>query len=222
MSILGLNTLDLLLIFILFIGGLVGMLRGIGPQLTSVASIWLALLAALWTYRLLSVNIFIESGYFNKVSADSLAFVVMFLFFFHAIRLVIRYLTKPPEERKKKPQRKGRVGPVEEAPPSLVQRFIIGPIMTLGGAILGVVLTALWTAIILGVLQFFFQVDVSQAGAVAGAGQGLVNQMNNSTLVPQFNQILLYLVKSLDLFVFGDEVNILKKVVCTVFPDSCV
>ncbi|MCG3208300.1 MAG: hypothetical protein FOGNACKC_01903 [Anaerolineae bacterium] len=218
MSILGLNTLDLLLIFILFIGGLVGMLRGIGPQLTSVASIWLALLAALWTYRLLSVNIFIESGYFNKVSADSLAFVVMFLFFFHAIRLVIRYLTKPPEERKKKPQRKGRVGPVEEAPPSLVQRFIIGPIMTLGGAILGVVLTALWTAIILGVLQFFFQVDISQAGA----GQGLVNQMNSSTLVPQFNQILLYLVKSLDLFVFGDEVNILKKVVCTVFPDSCV
>lgn len=221
MNVLGFNTLDLLLIFILFIGGLVGMLRGIGPQLTSVASIWLALLAALWTYGLLSTNIFIESGFFNKTSADSLAFMIMFLAFFHSIRLVIRYLTKPPEEKKKKPQRKGKVGPIEETPPSIMQRFVVGPIMTLGGALLGVILTAVWTAIIMGVLQFFFQVDVSQAGAVAVPGQGLVNQINTSALVPYFNQILLYLVKSLDLFVFGDEVNILKRVVCTVYPDSC-
>jgi uncharacterized membrane protein required for colicin V production len=221
MEILGFNTLDLLLIFIVFIGGLIGLLRGIGPQLMSAASIWLALLAALWTYRILSVNIFLESEMFGKTSADALSFMIMFLVFFHSIRLVIRYLTKPPENRKKKVSRKGKVGPIEETPPSPVQRFIVGPIMALGGAVLGVILTVVWTAIILGVLQFFFQVDVTEATGVSVPGSGIVNQLQSSTLVPFFNLVLFYLVKSLDLFVFDDSANILSRVACAVFPGSC-
>lgn len=221
MQIAGLNFLDMFLLFILFLGGLVGMLRGISTQLASAASIWLALLGSLWTYRLLSVNIFLESEMFGKTSADTLAFLVMFIVFFHGIRLVIRYLTKPPEEKKKKTKRKGAVGPVEDKPKARpIQRYVLGPLGLLGGAILGVILTALWSAIILGVMQFFFQVDVTSVPG-GGAGLGLANQMTSSLLVPYFNRILLFLVKSLELFVLDDSADILNKVVCTAFPGGC-
>jgi len=222
MQIYGLNVLDFLLIFILFLGFLVGMLRGIGPQLMSAASVWLGLLASLWTYRILSVNIFIESDMFGKTSADAISFGIMFIVFFHAIRLVIKYLTQPPEEKKKKPRKKGKVGPEEKPKAKPIQRYVYGPLGLLGGGVLGIILTGLWTAILLGVLQFFFQVDVTNVpGGEAVPGQGLINQMRTSSLVPMFNQILFFLVRSLDLFVLDDSADILKQVVCTAFPGSC-
>ena len=215
MQIVGLNFLDLFLLFILFLSGIVGMLRGIGTQLASAASIWLGMLISLWTYRILSVNIFLESEFFGKTSSDAMAFMIMFLVSFHAIRLVIRYLTKPPEEKKKKPKKKGQVGPIDDKPKIRpVQRYIYGPLGLLGGAVLGVILATLWTAIILGVLQFFFQVDVTGVpGGGAVPGVGLVNQIRTSVLVPFFNRVLLFLVQSLDLFVLDDSATILKQVV---------
>lgn len=221
MQIAGLNFLDMFLLFILFLGGLIGMLRGISTQLASAASIWLALLGALWTYRLLSVNIFMESEMFGKTSADTMSFLIMFIVFFHSIRLLIRYLTKPPEEKKKKVKRKGAVGPMDDKPRARpIQRYVLGPLGLLGGAILGVILTILWSAIILGVMQFFFQVDVTSVPG-GGAGLGLANQMTSSLLVPWFNGILLFLVKSLDLFVLDDSADILNRVVCPMFPGGC-
>jgi len=213
------NTLDFLLIFLLFVGLLIGFVRGISPQLMSLASIWLALLVSLYVYPLLSVNIFQESEMFGKTVSDAVSFMILFLVFFNAIRLFIKYLTKPPEEKKKKPRRKGQVGVVEEAPRSVTQRFIIGPLMAFGGMALGVLLMALWLAILLGVLQFFMQVNVAEAGG--GAGRGIANQMTGSSLIPYFNRLLLLLVKSVDLFVLNKNADILKKVVCQVFPDSC-
>lgn len=220
MVIYGFNTLDFLLIFILFLGGIIGMLRGPGTQLVSAASIWLALLISLWTYRLLSVFIFIESGYFSRTSGDALAFAIMFIVLFNGIRLIIRYLTKPPEEKKRKPKKRGQVGPIDDKPPiSPIKRYVYGPLMLFSGAVLGVILTTIWTAIILGVLQFFFQVDVTQVAG--GTGRGLVAQLTSSSLVPFFNNVLFFLVRSLDLFILDDSADILKKVVCTAFPNSC-
>ena len=43
-----LNVLDLLLLFILFIGVIIGFLRGAVTQIISLASIWLGLLLTLW------------------------------------------------------------------------------------------------------------------------------------------------------------------------------
>lgn len=221
MQLLGFNTLDLLLVLILFVGGLVGLLRGVGPQLMSAASIWLALLASLWTYRLLSVNIFIESEWFGETSADAMAFMIMFIFFFNAFRLVIKYFTKPPEDRKKKARPRGKVGPIEEPPPSPAKKYIYGPISALGGIVLGVILTSVWTAIILGVLQFFFRVNLAEVSGGAVREVGLTAQMQSSVLVPYFNRILQLLVVSLDIFVLDDTADILKRVVCAVFPNSC-
>jgi hypothetical protein len=211
MEIYGLNTLDLLLIFVLFIGGLIGMLRGLFPQLISAASIWLSLLISLWTYRLLSENIFLESEIFNRITSDAMAFMIMFVVSYNAIRFLIRFLTKPPEEKKKKPRRKGQVGPVDEKPPlKPMQRYVYGPLGLIGGAVLGVILATVWTAIYLGVAQFFFQVDVTGVGV---PGSGLVAQLRSSSLVPFFNRVLYYLVVSLDLFVLDDSADILNRVV---------
>lgn len=216
----GLNTLDLLLIFLLFIGALVGFIRGVGPQLMSLASIWLALLLSLYVYPVLSKNIFMESEMFGKTTSDAVSFLILFVIFFNIIRLGIRYLTKPPEEKKKKARRKGHVGPVEEKPPTFTQRFIVGPLLALSGMALGVLLMGLWLAILFGVAQFFMQINVT--GAAGGASVGMGNQIASSTLIPYFNRLLWVLVQSVDIFVLNKNSDILKQVVCQMFPGgSC-
>ena len=118
------------------------------------------------------------------------------------------------------PRKRGQVGPIDERPAiSPMKRYVYGPLLLFSGAILGVILTTVWTAIILGVLQFFFQVDVTQV--TGGTGQGLVAQLKGSSLVPVFNNVLFFLVRSLELFILDDSADILKRVVCTAFPNSC-
>ena len=164
----GLNLLDYLLLFVLFLGAVVGFLRGAVPQIISVASIWLGLLGSLWLYRPLSNNILSE--FLPKTGSDTMAFLILLIIFFHAIRLIVKSLTVPPEEKKKKRRPKGKVGVDEEQfVKTATQKYISGPFHALGGIFMGIILTALWTALILGVFQFVFRVDVSEA---AGEGGG--------------------------------------------------
>ena len=220
----GLNLLDYLLIFILFLGAVVGFLRGVLPQIISVASIWFGLLGSLWLYRPLSNNILQGLG-FPKIGSDTMAFLILLIVFFHAIRLIVKAVTVPPEEKKKKPRRKGRVGPPEEdlVVKTATQKYISGPFQAFGGIFLGVLLTALWTALILGVLQFTFQVNVGEAaeGAATGtisAGRGIAAQLHGSGLLGYFNQILRLVVRSLSLFEFNSTPNILEVVINRLFP----
>src|SRR5262245_52288390 len=115
MDAIGLNILDLFLLLILFIGLLIGLLRGVMPQFISLLSMWLGLVASLWTYKLLSTNIlqgleFVELG---RLTSDTIAFLTMLFVFFQAIRLIVKYLIAPPEEKKKPNKKSGRVGPIE-------------------------------------------------------------------------------------------------------------
>ena len=196
MDIAGLNTLDLLLLVILFVGALVGAVRGMVPQLFSLASIWLSLVVTLWTYKLFSIHILQGLG-LPPTGSDTLSFLLLFVIFFNAIRLVIKLLSTPPEERKLKKQSKE--DPLAEAAKSASQRFIIGPLNLIGGVVLGVILVALWMAIILGVMQFLFQ------PADVPAGRSFTAQMSfnlrTSALLPFFNQILAWLVWSVSFFV---------------------
>jgi len=213
-----LNTLDYLLVFILFLGIVVGLIRGTLPQLISVASIWLGLLASLWLYRPLSNNILQGLG-FAKTGSDAMAFFILLIVFFNAIRLIVKALTVPPEEKKQKPRkRKGQVGPVVEAAKTAKDKYILGPLGALGGMAMGLVLTTLWVALILGVLQFVFQVDVTEAAGVSVPGSGLVNQLKGSTLVAYFNRVLWLLVRSVSFFVIDSGPNILEVVINRVFP----
>ena len=206
MEVLGLNTLDLLLLVILFIGILAGFVRGAVPQIVSVVSIWLGLVATLWLYKPLSEQIFQPeiSGFgMEKTPSDVLAFLVLLLVFFNAFRLLVKYLAVPPEEKKKKRRKKGLVGVPEEVAPSAIQRFIIGPLNALGGIAMGFILTTLWLALILGVIQFIFQptrTDIPYSGFT----NGLVTNLRESTTLPYFNQVLGAVVRSVNLFVPKD------------------
>lgn len=222
MQLLGLSILDYLLIFIVFLGGIVGLIRGILPQGISLASLWFSLLATLWTYRLLSDNIFQGLGISKSVS-DTLAFLLILFVSFQAIRLLIKSLTVPPEEKKKKPKRKGKVGPpVEHIAKSPTQKYILGPLSAIAAIVLGLILTTVWTAVFLGVLQFIFQVDVSQAASdVSGVtvpGRGFAVQLRSSTLIHYFNLVLLWLVRSVSFFVIDSGPNILEVVINRIFP----
>lgn len=215
MEAIGLNILDLFLLFILFIGLLVGLLRGTIPQLISLFSIWLALLASLWTYKLFSDNILDGLEWMSSITNDTISFLLMLFLFFQSIRLVVKYLSTPPEEKKKRPKKSGRIGPIEAPKRTAKDRLIIGPINAIAGMVLGVVLTSLWMALILGAFQFLFQDAVFGAQLPAGdlSTPGLATQMRGSTLLYYFNRILYILVQSVSLFVLDRDANILQTVV---------
>ncbi len=206
MQLLGLNTLDLLLLVVLFIGMLIGMFRGTVPQLISIVSIWLGLFATLWLYKLFSRNI-LQGFDMDPIVSDTISFLLILFVMFHAVRLLVKALSTPPEERKRK--KKDKDDPLAEAPRTAMERFVIGPLNLLGGMALGVILTTLWVAIVLGAFQFIFQPDVGELSSFA---RRMTAQMNNSTLVPMFNQVLRGLSWSLNFFIPRDA-DIFRKVV---------
>jgi hypothetical protein len=131
----------------------------------------------------------------------------LFVVFFNAIRIIIKLISTPPEERKRK--KKSQEDPLAEAAKSATQRFVIGPLNLLGGAVLGIILVALWLAIILGVMQFLFQPADLPTGGGFSARMSL--NMRSSSLLPIFNQILSWLVWSVSFFV-PKSATILKDV----------
>ncbi|MEW5957121.1 MAG: CvpA family protein [Chloroflexota bacterium] len=198
MTLAGLNNLDLLLIVFLFIGVMIGFVRGILPQLISLASIWLGLVATLWLYKLFSERIIQDALGLGETGGDTLAFLTLLVIFFNAFRLIVRALSTPPEERRKK-RRKDPDDPLAEAAKSFSERMA-GFVNALGGMVLGFVLTMLWLALLLGVLQFIFQptgTDVPYSGFAGG----LVTNLRTSFLRPYFNSVLWLLSQSVDLFI---------------------
>lgn len=203
MQLLGLNTLDLLLFVILFVGILIGFVRGAVSQIVSVVSIWLGLVVTLWLYKPLSERILQPdvSGFgMAKTPADVLAFLILLLVFFNAFRLLVKYLAVPPEEKKKKKRKRGKVGPPEDVTPSAYQRFIGGPLNAIGGLAMGLILTTVWLALILGVIQFIFQPTGTDV-PYTGFSRGMVTNLRTSTLLPLFNRVLFVIVQSVTLFV---------------------
>jgi len=91
MQVIGLNALDLLLLFIMLMGIVVGVLRGMLPQLFSLASIWLGLVITLWLYKPFSIYILQGLG-IPSVGSDTMSFLMLlFIFFkFHVPILFLR------------------------------------------------------------------------------------------------------------------------------------
>lgn len=207
MQILGLNTLDLLLLVIMMIGLLIGMVRGVIPQLISMISIWLGLFATLWLYKMFSFRILQGLGLDPTVS-DFLAFLILLFVMFHAVRLIVKALSTPPEDKKRK--QKDKDDPLAEAPKTAMDRFVYGPLNLFGGMVAGVILTALWMAVILGAAQFIFQPSETP-GEISGFTRRMIVQLRGSTLMPFFNSILWWLSWSLDFFIPRDA-DIFRKV----------
>lgn len=203
MNIAGLNTLDLILIVLLFIGVLMGFIRGGVSQIISMVSIWLGLVATLWLYKPLSNYIFqdvlIDFG-IGETGSDTVAFLLLLFVFFGAFRILIKYVAVPPEERRKKRKRKDTEDPLAEAAKTTSQR-VAGCFNAIGGMAMGFLLTSLWLALLLGVLQFIFQPTGTNV-PYTGFFNGLVSNLRSSVLVHSwFNPMLLLLYRSLSLFI---------------------
>jgi hypothetical protein len=210
------NALDMFLLIILFIGLLVGFIRGAWPQLISLGSIWLGLLGAHWLYKLLSINI--VRSFFDKNLSDAISFSVLLIVMFVVIRLIIKALTTAPEVAGKKKKKKNPADPLDEARPSFRERFVIGPLSAGGGMVMGLILTSIWTAIILGVLQFWSNIEASDVPGVDVSGLGIVGQLQGSYLIFYFNRVLWLIVQSIVLFVepVDPSADILQRVVSTI------
>ena len=207
MQIVGLNTLDLLLIVILFVGVLVGIIRGALAQIFSIVSIWFGLLVTLWFYKPFSIHILQGLG-MPETGSDTMAFLILLVVFFNGIRFFVKKMSAPPEEKKRK--KKSKEDPLAEAAKSVTQRFVIGPLNMLGGSVTGFILTALWITLILAVIQFIFQ--PTDIGGQYSGPKGIVTNLKTSSLVPIFNRMLFLLSQSVSLFI-PKNADILKRVI---------
>lgn len=208
MNILWFNTLDLLLLVFLFIGVLIGLVRGTIPQIISLVSIWLGLVVTLWLYKIFSFRILQGLG-MAKTGADTLAFIIVLIVCFQAIRLIIKMLATPPEDKRKR--KKSEVDPLAEAAKTATERFIVGPLNMLGGMVMGFILMALWLTLILGITQFLLQ--PSEVTAEVGSfADRMAGHLSGSSLVPIFNSILWLIVRSVEFFVPANA-DIFRKVV---------
>jgi hypothetical protein len=198
MDVIGLNTLDLLLLLLLFIGMMVGFVRGAVSQIVSMVAIWLGLVTTLWLYRPLSERIVQEILPMGKIGGDTLAFVFLLMVFFAGFNIIIKKLAVPPEEKKKK-RRKDADDPLAEAAKTTSER-VAGCLNAVGGIAMGFLLTVLWLALLVGVLQFIFQ-DTGTSVPYTGFSRGLVSNMRTSLLLPWFNQVVWALAASLRFFI---------------------
>jgi hypothetical protein len=183
-------------------------MRGIASQLMSLVSIWLALVATLWLYKPFSTRILQGLG-LPETGSDTLAFLILLIVFFNAIRLIIKALSTPPEERKRK--KMSKEDPLAEAAKSAGERFVVGPLNLIGGAALGLILTVLWMALLLGLLQFIFQPTETPVGDYGTFARRITQNLRTSALIPFFNQVLSLLARSVSWFV-PEEANILNRV----------
>lgn len=184
------NPLDLLIILLVLLGTVTGLIRGAGKQLIGLLSFWLSLIISLWLYKPLSDEII--GGVLTGMSAagrDTLAFLSLMILFSNLIALALRLTTTPPEAKKRK-----KVSEFEEVVEKSSQRFIIGPLNTLGGLALGFVSTVVWLSVLLALVQFFLSAAPRSALAAAVAG---------SQLVPIMNSLLGWVYFSVRLFVPG-------------------
>ena len=67
---------------------------------------------------------------------------------------------------------------------------------------MGLVVTTVWTSLILAVLQFALRA----AGPVGGMGASFAHQLSTSALVPVFNYVLSLVYRSVSIWLPGDQI----------------
>lgn len=185
------NALDYLLIFFLVVGAAWGMMRGPGRLLIGLFSLYVGLVISLLLYRQLGDFFRGLLPAMSVSGSQSLAFVILLLAFVNGFNFLTRYFATPPEERKRKSR-----GEVEEVVAHSGRRFLTGPLATLLGLVVGLVVTVVWISLILAVFQFALRTGVP-------GGSGLRGQLSTSTLVPWFNYILVLVYRSVSIWVPG-------------------
>lgn len=191
------NMLDYLLVLVLLIGVFWGLMQGVGRLLIGLFSLYVGLVASLLLYRPLGAFFRELLPGMSVSGSQALAFVFLLLLIVNGLSLLTRFLGTPPEERKRK-----KKGEMQEAVERGGTRFVIGPLNALGGLLVGLVVTAVWTSLILAVLQFALRAG----GPVRGVGASLAHQLSMSALVPVFNYVLFLVYRSVSVWLPGDQI----------------
>ncbi|UCC87354.1 MAG: CvpA family protein [Anaerolineales bacterium] len=190
------NALDFLLIFFLVIGMLWGLLRGAGRLVIGLFSLYVGLVISLVLHRPLARFFRNLLAAMSVQGSQSLAFVFLLLVSVNGLSFLTRYLSTPPEERKRT-----RKGELQEAMAKSSRRFLTGPLNQLFGLLVGLLVTIVWISLILAVFQFAVGSGWPAANSTRVAIQG---QIGTSTLVPRFNDVLRYIYWSVRIWVPGD------------------
>ena len=191
------NMLDYLLVLVLLIGMFWGLMQGVGRLLIGLFSLYVGLVASLLFYRPLGAFFRDLLPGMSVSGSQALAFVFLLLLIVNGLSLLTRFLGTPPEERKRK-----KKGEIQEAVERSGTRAVIGPLNALGGLLVGLVVTTVWTSLILAVLQFALRA----AGPVGGMGASFAHQLSTSALVPVFNYVLSLVYRSVSIWLPGDQI----------------
>ncbi|MCS7259704.1 MAG: hypothetical protein NZ765_02835 [Anaerolineae bacterium] len=196
-----LNAFDYLLIMVLLVGATWGALQGMGRLLIWIFSLYIALIIALMTYQPLGYFFLDLVPAFSLIGGQALAFTVVLFIVFGGTNVFVHLANIPPEERR----RRGNISLAELRNAGWqiwMQRLLIGPLTTLIGFMVGLMVTAAALSLVLGVLQFLTFAEV-MPGTL---GANLRDQLRTSSLLPMFNIVLYGLYRAVRIWLPGGEV----------------
>jgi hypothetical protein len=196
-----LNAFDYLLILILLVGAVWGALQGMGRLLIWIFSLYIALIIALLTYQPLGYFFLDLVPAFSLIGGQALAFTIVLFIVFGGTNLFVHVANIPPEERR----RRGNISFAELKHAGWqiwVQRLVIGPLTTLIGFVVGLMVTAAALSLVLGVLQFLIRAGI----ATGTLSTNLRDQLHTSSLLPMFNIVLYILYRAVRIWLPGGEV----------------
>lgn len=196
-----LNAFDYLLILVLLVGAIWGALQGMGRLLIWIFSLYIALIIALVTYQPLGYFFLDLVPAFSLIGGQALAFTIVLFVVFGGTNLFVHVANIPPEERR----RRGAISLAELRDASWqvwLRRLVIGPLTTLIGFVVGLMVTAAALSLLLAVLQFLTRTEV----APGTLGDSLRDQLRTSSLLPMFNVVLYVLYRAVRIWLPGGEV----------------
>jgi uncharacterized membrane protein required for colicin V production len=196
-----LNAFDYLLILIVLAGAVWGALQGVSRLLIWIFSLYIALIIALVSYQPLGYFFLDLMPAFSLMGSQALAFTIVLFIVFGGTNLFVHVANIPPEERR----RRGGAAFADLEGSSWrawLQRLVVGPLITLVGFIVGLLVTTAVLSLVLAVLQFLIRNNV-----VTGTlGTSLSEQLRASSLLPMFNIVLYVLYRAVRIWLPGGEV----------------
>ncbi|GEM_PF-663858 len=198
-----LNAFDYLLILTMLVGAVWGALQGVGRLLIWIFSLYIALIIALMLYQPLGNFFFDLLPGFSLIGSQALAFTLILFIVFGGTNLFVHVANIPPEERRR---RGATILDLEELRDTSwrawLRRLVIGPLTTLFGFVVGLLVTVAVLSLVLAVAQFLVRTEVT----VGPLGANLREQLRTSSLAPMFNIALYVLYRAVRIWLPGGEV----------------
>ena len=200
----GFNMLDYLLLLIILVCAAWGALQGVARLLIGVFSLYIALVVSLLLYLPFARFLRDLVHAFSVVGSQALAFAAILFVVFTGLSFLTYFVTTPAEERRRK-HKKSLASLGGDTGRSLLRRFVIAPLKTLIGFVIGLIVSSVWISLGLGLLQY-----VVQSPATVGYyGARLQFQLHMSALTPMFNIVLYLVYRSVSIWLPGGEMPII-------------